>query len=67
LGITYQTYRRHALDGEKWCSGHKRWHSTDDFDLNRPRNTMCRAWRREYMRDYDRVRQQLRQRARRAS
>lgn len=52
LGISYATYRQHMLDGEKWCSFHRRWHDEDAFDLARSRNTMCRAGRAAYMRVY---------------
>jgi hypothetical protein len=49
LGIAYQTYKRHAEQGERWCSGHRGWHPIDAFHQREGyhRITSCVAWRRE--------------------
>ena len=54
LGITYQTYRKHALDGERWCSRHRKWLPATAFRPNQgyDRNTYCVACRREINHEY---------------
>lgn len=49
LGISYRAYRRHILQGDKWCSGHRRWHPRSAFTAGL-RNTWCVRWRRAYER-----------------
>ena len=62
LGIAYQTYKRHIEQGERWCSGHQRWHTADAFYASRDsqRNTNCPEWKRAYQREKDRTRAQRR-------
>lgn len=55
IGVSYRRYRAHVLAGDRWCSGHRRWHPAEAFRPSKgyDRNTSCQTWRRAYMRAYD--------------
>lgn len=49
LGMSWQTYRRHIRNGQRWCSGHLGWHPAGDFADTR---SYCGAWRRAYSKSW---------------
>lgn len=58
IGVSPEEYERRGAAGEKWCGGHRCWHSVADFAADRSRasglTASCSAYRNDRARaDYE--------------